>query len=373
MIRLLHLADVHLDAPLGGFGRHADVRRSQLLDAFRRLPETAAETGAHAVLIAGDLFDGPRPSEVVTAAVHETVRRLVDSGIHVFAVPGNHDAVSLNPSLYRDNLPGATVFESPLFESPGSVAIGDELLHVYGVAHDPAEEPDPLATFQRADQPGLHVALLHGSVPGAPHWEAGSALQLPADRLARLTVDYIALGDYHRFRPPDEFPERTPACYSGSLAAVDISEIGPKGLAIVDLEAGAAPRVRLHQTEVAQVVRLDEFDVTAHTDEGSMADAIGEALPDRCIPVVRLAGEPAVPLDADRVRTLLEERFGHATVLDDTRFYDSARVRDLALEKTVAGHVARLGLERVNRAEDDAGRRIAERGLRLALRVMKVH
>lgn len=103
-----------------------------------------------------------------------------------------------------------------------------------------------------------------------------------------------------------------------------------------------------------------------------MADAIGEALPDRCIPVVRLAGEPAVPLDADRVRTLLEERFGHATVLDDTRFYDSARVRDLALEKTVAGHVARLGLERVNRAEDDAGRRIAERGLRLALRVMKV-
>ena len=68
MIRLLHLADVHLDAPLGGFGRHADVRRSQLLDAFRRLPETAADTGAHAVLIAGDLFDHPRPSEVVIAS-----------------------------------------------------------------------------------------------------------------------------------------------------------------------------------------------------------------------------------------------------------------------------------------------------------------
>ena len=372
MIRLLHLADVHLDAPLGGFGRHADARRKHLLDAFRRLPDTVGAVGAHAVLIAGDLFDGPRPSEVVTAAVRETVRRLVETGVHVFAVPGNHDAVSLNPSLYRDSLTGATVFEAPVFEKPGSVTIGDEMLHVYGVSHDPAEEPDPLSTFARAESPGVHVALVHGSVPGAPHWEEGSALRLSAERLAGLAVDYIALGDYHRFRSPEEFPDDTPACYCGSFAAIDISETGPKGVVVVDLEAGAAPRVRLQPMDVPEVVKLEAFDVTSHTDEGSMADAIGDEFPERCIPVVRLTGEPAVPLDTDRVRILLEERFGHATVLDDTRFYDSARVRELAQEKTVAGHVARLGLERVNGAEDEAGRRVAERGLRLALRVMKV-
>jgi len=38
MFRLLHLADVHLDAPLGGFGRDADRRRGEVLDAFRALP-----------------------------------------------------------------------------------------------------------------------------------------------------------------------------------------------------------------------------------------------------------------------------------------------------------------------------------------------
>lgn len=372
MIRLIHLADVHLDAPLGGFGEHAEERRGQVLDAFRRLPELAAEVEAHAVLIAGDLFDRPRPSDPVTAAVRETVRRLVDGGVHVFAVPGNHDAATLAPSLYRDTLAGAVVFDRPRFQEPASVEVGDESLHVHGLAHDPAEEPDPLGSFPGGSPSGFHVVLLHGSVPGAPHWEAGSALPLPVERLAELDVDYVALGDYHRFRPPGEFGEGVPACYPGSFAAVDVSEVGPKGVAVVELTAGAPPSVALHPVGGVPAVVSVDFDVTAYPDEGTVADAVGDRIEGSALPIVRLGGEPSFPLDAERVEALLTERFGFASVEDDTRFYDSDLLQVLAKGKTVAGHVARLGLSRIREAPDEESRGVAERGLRIALRAMRV-
>jgi DNA repair exonuclease SbcCD nuclease subunit len=372
MIRLLHLADAHLDAALGGFGKLADQRRSQILDAFRYLPDLAAERAVDVVFIAGDLFDGPRPPDATVAAVQETVRRFLSDGRHVFAVPGNHDAIALNPTLYDEALPGAVIFREPRFGPPASVTVGDQSLHVYGLAYDAAEEADPLSTFRRTDAAGLHAVLLHGSVPGAPHWEGGGSLPLDVGRLAALHADYIALGDYHRFRPPDEFDPPVPACYSGSLAAVDVSERGTKGAVLVELEEGVAPRVQLVSSAVPEVTELDPVDVTPFTDEAAIAEAVGERVPECAVPVIRLMGEPAFPLDVERVRVRLEERFGHAVVGDETRFYDSERLSDLASQKTIAGHVARLGLQRLEEAETPERRQLAERGLRIALRLMEV-
>jgi DNA repair exonuclease SbcCD nuclease subunit len=372
MIRLLHLADAHLEAALGGFGKLADERRSQILDAFRALPDLAAERAVDAVFIAGDLFDGPRPPDATVAVVQETVRRFLTDGRHVFAVPGNHDAIALNPTLYDEALPGAVIFRDPRFGPPASVTVGEQSLHVYGLAYDAAEEAEPLSTFRKTDAPGLHTVLLHGSVPGAPHWEGGGSLPLDVERLAALGADYIALGDYHRFRPPDEFDPPMPACYSGSIAAIDTSERGTKGTVVVELEEGTAPRVHLVPSGVPEVTELDPLDVTPFADEAAVAEAVGERVPEHVVPVVTLTGEPGFPLDVERVRVRLEERFGHSVVGDETRFYDSERLSNLASQKTIAGHVARLGLQRVQEAENPERRRLAERGLRIALRLMEV-
>jgi DNA repair exonuclease SbcCD nuclease subunit len=374
MTRLLHLADVHLDAPLGGFRREANARRRELLDAFRGLPDVVSEGAVDAVLIAGDLFDGPQPSESTLLAVRETVRRLVENGVSVFAVPGNHDAHALNPTLYQESLAGATVFEGPRFDAV-TVKIGETPLHVYGVAYDAAEEADPLSTFERVEGEGLHIALIHGAVPGAPHWEGGTALRLPIESLAALGVDYIALGDYHRFRPPAEFVldgEEIPACYSGSFAAVDLSEVGPKGYVFVDLVEGQGAAVGFHSSGVREVHRAEPFDVSSFDSEAAAADALGDQVPKSIIPVTTLIGEPSFPLDADRIRATLDERFGCATVADQTRFFDSGRVEELASENTIAGHVARLGLERIESVPTDEDRAAVEQGLRIALRLMEV-
>lgn len=371
-VRLLHLADVHLGAPLGGFGEHGEERARQILEAFRRVPDLAEEHGAEAVLLTGDLFDGPRPDDAVLAAVQEVDRRLAEAGVHAFAVPGNHDGVALDPTLYPRALPEASAFLEATFGDPATVELPGGALHVYGFAHDPAEAPDPLASWRRDDADGFHVALLHGSVPDAPHWEEGSALRLPPERLAELGADYLALGDYHRHRPPGSFGDGVPACYAGSFAAVDLAETGPHGAVLVELRPGAPPRVRLLPSGVPEVGEPREFDVAGHGDEEAVAAAVGDRLEEGVIPRVRLTGEPSFPLDAEKVRVRLRERFGYARVEDATRFFASAHIVELAERKTVAGHVARLGLERIEAAPEGPEREAAERGLRIALRHMEV-
>ncbi len=370
MVRLLHLADVHLDAPLGGFGREADVRREETLDAFRALPDAVEEHGVDAVLIAGDLFDRPRPSESTIIAVRETVRRLRERPIPVFAVPGNHDARALAPALYPEALEGATIFEAPRFGRPSRAAVGDTELFVYGVAYDAAEEPDPLSAFRHAAEDGVHVVLLHGSIPGAPHWEGGSSLSLPLERLAELGVDYVALGDLHRFRGPAEF-DGLPAAYPGSFAAVDFTEAGLHGALLVDLEPGAPPRIRRVRSGVREVGEAVRVDVSACTTDHEVADEVFRLMAPDAYPVVMLEGEPGYPLDPDAVQAILEERAGAAFLRDESRFFDRARLAEIASQNTIAGHVARLALDAIQDAPADE-RRALEQGLRIALRVMEV-
>lgn len=373
MIRILHLADVHLGATFSAFGDIADSRRQEVVQAFRGLPEAAQAEEVDAVVITGDLFDGPRPAPELIAAVRDTSRRFRDAGAPVFLVPGNHDSITLRPSLYRDL--AEYVFTAPGFGDPVSVETSGGPLHVYGIAYDPARVENPLTTYRRADRKGAHVVLLHGSVPDAPHWAMSpNALRLPIEELVQIEADYIALGDYHRFRPPAGFDTsgRAPACYAGSFAALDLTETGPRGYVIADLVANQAPVVRHRPSDVATVEDLGDFDVGTYEGEVEVVDALVERVPAETIPLVRLTGTTTFPLDADVVCVELMERYGHAQVTDDSSYYTSERIEELARQDTVVGRVVRLGRQRGEQAEDNTQRQVADRALRLVLRALEV-
>jgi len=374
MLRLIHLADVHLGARLGSFGEAARDRGREILEAFRSLPDVAARESADAVVIAGDLFDSPQPAAAVAAAAADTVRRLVAGGRPVFVVPGNHDSSLLHPNPWRDDLGGATVFRGPSFCAPVAVETRSGPLRVYGFSFDPASEPDPLATFRRDPGPGVHVAVLHGSVRDAPHWRSSpNVLRLTDESLRGLAVDYVALGDHHRFRPPGEAAAGSPACYSGSFAAGDFTETGPRGMVVVDLAPGAEPRVRLLGSGVAEVFDAGELDVSRWENESAIVAALAARVPEGALPSVTLVGQPPWALDSDRVLAEATARFGAARVVDRTRHLSSAALDEIAVRDTVAGHVVRLGRRRADEAADDErGRRVADRALRIALGALEV-
>jgi DNA repair protein SbcD/Mre11 len=400
-MRLLHAADIHLDASYAGFGGLARARSDEVLAAFRTLPDVAVETRADAVLVAGDLFDGPHPGPQALGAVREVLRRFVDLCIPVFLVPGNHDAITLKLNPYRELARGSRVvvqngrsdgpqwpvrdeagqrlvakhsihlLARPRLGDPVTVETASGLLHVYGAAYDPADAPDPLATFRRAEQPGVHVALLHLYVAGVGrHRATRNAHTVDRDALGRLNVDYIALGDQHRPALPDAFGG-APACYPGSFAATDLTEPGPRGYVLVDIEPGRAPRVEHRDSGVRPVIAV-EVDVSDCRGDASVTAEATRLLPDDAIPTVRLVGEPGFPLDADRVTADLVRRYGHAAVTDITRYHAAPRLAELAVGDTVAGHVIRAAKERIERAASDRDRLVAEQALRVVLRGLEV-
>jgi len=345
-----------------------------LLDAFRELPAIAEREATHAVLVAGDLFDRPEPGAEALAAAAETFARLEEVGRPVFVVPGNHDSSTLHHHPYAEPLGGAHVFLGPGFERR-TVETSAGQLHVYGLAYDMGREDAPLSTFERAELPGVHVVLLHGSVEFSPHWKIGkNALRVPLDALAALACDYVALGDYHGFRPPDRFGGEgaSRACYPGSFAALDLTEVGPRGYAIAEVEPGRPPRVVHHASAVPPLHDVGAIDVGGAADHDEVVGRIAALVDDGTLPLARLVGVPDFPLDVDFVRDRLAERFGFAQLLDASTFYASARLDEIAVDDTVAGHVVRLGRSRIDAAGDEAGKAIAERALRIALRALEV-
>jgi DNA repair protein SbcD/Mre11 len=401
-MRLLHVADVHLDAAYAGFGALARDRALEVVEAFRRLPDAAVEERADAVLIAGDLFDGPHVSPSTMAVVREVLGRFVDLCIPLFLVPGNHDGISLKLSPYLELARGPRVVVQngieengrrwtngdeagrrlaekhsiyllvrPRLGEPVTVETGSGPLHVYGAAYDRAECPDPVATFQRKPADGVHVVLLHAYVHGAGRRRASrNALTVGHDALEQLAVDYIALGDQHRPVLPDQFDGR-PACYPGSFAATDMAETGPRGYVIVDIEPGEPPQIRHRDVGVPQTAAL-EVDVSSCGRDDQVAELAAGLAPDGVIPFVRLVGEPPFPMDVDAVAARLVERFGHAAVVDETHYYAAERLDELAAADTVVGHAIRQGRERIASAGTEPERERAQRALRVVLRALEV-
>lgn len=376
MIRLLHLSDVHLGAPFDDFGSRAEARRQELLDAFRGLVQVADQEAVHAVLISGNLFDSPTPSDYTLSVVRQTLRRLVDAGRPVFVIPGNHDAFTCNPALYEEPLGGAIQFKNPTFTTPVSVETEGGPLHVYGLAYDWAQ-PEPLDSFRRAETAGMHVILLHGCLPGMVNWRwYPNALRIPPAWLDAVQADYVALGDSHLFQPPDQLPAGGGrACYAGSFAAVDLTQPGPRGWVVVELEEGTLPLVRHHVSAVRAGFDVGEIDVGGFVDEEAIAAAVAERAPSDALPVLTLIGELSFPLQSERLQQALEKRFSAAAVTDRSWYAASARLAELTEQDTIAGHVARLGRQRLDQAKhtaDPSAPELAERALRRALRALRI-
>jgi len=84
----VHAADLHL-----GYNQYnLDVRREDFNVAFRELVDKTIELKPDFMIIAGDIFEHARPSNITLEAAITNFRRLRDAGIPVLTVDGSHDS-----------------------------------------------------------------------------------------------------------------------------------------------------------------------------------------------------------------------------------------------------------------------------------------
>lgn len=81
-MRFLHCADLHI-------GSFSDVEEG--VNSLTLLAEAALASKAQALLVAGDLFDKTAPYPYAAQCASKPLSRLMEHGVQVYAVDGNHD------------------------------------------------------------------------------------------------------------------------------------------------------------------------------------------------------------------------------------------------------------------------------------------
>ena len=87
-IKIVHCADLHIGAAHSQLGSGGPRRAAEVLASLQTVIDLCHDTGAEALLIAGDLFDNPCPQK---SDIESVKRYLSGACCPVFIVPGNHD------------------------------------------------------------------------------------------------------------------------------------------------------------------------------------------------------------------------------------------------------------------------------------------
>ena len=247
MIRFLHLADLHLGAAPLYLGDLAQERSKDYLNAFQRAIDYAIEPAnrINAVLVVGDFFDVPNPSQETMRFTITQLRRLEQAKIPIIVTPGNHDGIGAPESIYRNsNIKGLLkVIESPQVEPFKPLVLNGETVHFYGMAWDIQSKP-PFDIFQKKKEDGYHIALIHGTLQGGLFTESHSReVPLDLDNLAKSGMDYIALGHIHKYQKKSS--GNSLVVYPGTLESRRFTpgEEGDRYLIIVTLDKKKTPIV----------------------------------------------------------------------------------------------------------------------------------
>lgn len=267
-MKILHTSDLHIGKYIGTYDLKEDTEY-----VLNQVVDTAIRERVEVVLISGDVFDRPNPSEEAIKMYVSFLKKLLDKNIKVIAISGNHDS-GIRLSAYKDIL-GKGYFVEGEFNSPmRKVSLNDEYgpvnfymlpfftpfivksnlklekgLENYDLAMDEIIKRENIDTSQR------NIILAHQFVAGFKFggseedfsYSNGDEKNVAGVGIISLDkfqdFDYVALGHIHK---PQKISRET-IRYSGSLLKYKISEIdGPdKSVVIIDLKEKGNIEVKL--------------------------------------------------------------------------------------------------------------------------------
>lgn len=276
-------------------------RRQRVRAAFGTAITYAIEHGARLVVIAGDLFDTPAPSNQDRVYVAAALARLRRMGIACVAIGGNHDT----PRMLTENggeaplrvyaaLDALHYCDESATLRPRLLELDDLRLAVAGLTTNPVAAPgsDPLAGVALEDAgvlAGAHIGLLvlHAAIEGLSQPNEGERM-VPRASIEALPPAFrvVVAGHIHRYGRQRVGQRDVIVC--GATERMEFgTQAGQAGFAWIELSHEGV--VRAEHVRVAEQPRADLVISTARLWPGT-ASALGpqlaDAMPD---------GAPAAP------------------------------------------------------------------------------
>ncbi len=274
MIRFIHAADPHLDSPLQGLEAHegapVELLRGATRRAFENLVQLSIDEGIDFLVIAGDLYDGDWRDYSTGLFFRGQMVRLMDKGIPVYLIAGNHDAASVISK--KLSLPdNVHVFSTRTTESK-EVARHPVVIHGRGFPNRAV--PENLAKDYPSAVPGkFNLGLLHTSLTGRPGHDTYAPCSV-AD-LREKGYGYWALGHIHQ---PEVISQDPWIVFAGNCQGRHAREAGPRGCQLVTVNDSLA--VERADWRPLDVVRWQELKVdwTGIETEAEALRRVSEAM-----------------------------------------------------------------------------------------------
>jgi exonuclease SbcD len=281
MIRFIHAADAHIDSPLKGLEAHdgapVDVLRGATRRAFENLIQLAIDENIDFLVFAGDLYDGDWKDYSTGLFFRRQMVRLLDKGIAVYLIAGNHDAASVISK--KLSLPeNVHIFST---RTPESRHVAGHPVVIHGRGFPNRAVPENLARDYPAAVPGrFNMGLLHTSLTGRP----GHDTYAPCSEsdLHRKGYGYWALGHIHQ---PEVICRDPWIVFAGNCQGRDAREAGPRGCRLVTVnDFLEVESVDWRDLDVVRwrVLEIDLAGVAAESEaldraSQSMCHVVGEA------------------------------------------------------------------------------------------------
>ena len=266
MLKLIHGADFHLDAPFAAISpEKARQRRAEQRQLLSRLADLAEEEGADLVLLSGDLLDGGETYQETVEALSHALGQIKAP---VFIAPGNHDPYGPRSAYAGTAWPdNVHIFTSV---QPEGVELPELGCVVHGAAFTtPQADRSPLMGFSAPRDGRIHLMTLHGDVAGQ-----GRYGPIRPEDIAESGLTYLALGHIHACSGLQRAGE-TCWAYPGCPEGRGFDETGEKGVLSVTVEDDHTVSARFVPL-AGRRYEIVEADVTG---KDSAEEALREVLP----------------------------------------------------------------------------------------------
>lgn len=359
MLKLIHAADFHLDAPFAALSAtRAAARREEQRELLSRLADLAEKERADLLLLSGDILDGPLTRRETVEALARTL-----SGIRarVFIAPGNHDFWSPRSpwagTAWPDNV---HIFSTETVETVEIPALG---CTVSGAAFTgPYLDTSPLAGFSAPQDGRIHLMVLHADVDNR-----GRYAPLPESEIAGSGLTYLALGHVHACSGLRR-AGKTVWAYPGCPEGRGFDELGEKGVLAGTVEPGD---VRLDFVPLCRRrYEILPVDLTGAADPAAALSAALPADAEEDIYRILLTGESDVAgLDIPALTNAAAPYFYAVTLRDNTTVRRSLWER--AEEDNLTGLFLRRMKSRLDGAQTEEERALAEKAVRFGLAALE--
>lgn len=308
-MKFIHCADIHLDSKMETnlSSQKAKERKAEILNTFERMVNYAKENDVKGIIIAGDIFDTSRITNVTKNRVTNVIRK--NPNIDFLYLSGNHDESNFI-SLIEDVPTNLKIFGETW------TSFEYDNLKITGAVLDEKNSPTLYDTLS-LDPMNLNIVVLHGQISKYNSKDKAEIINLT--KLKNKNIDYLALGHIHYFIQ-DNLDKRGTYCYSGCLEGRGFDECGEKGFVLLDINEKSI-KTEFIPFAKRQLIEV-EFDLTGYEDWFSIEEKIinqVKDIPQNNLLKVTLKGKYSIKLE--KHITMLEqklERFFFAKIKDES-------------------------------------------------------